>query len=127
VRFAGYKSGRELFDEVSRAMVVVFPSECYENNPRSIIEAFALGKPVVASNIGGIPELVRDGDTGMLFEARDGRGCAARLKALLDDPQLCAGLGARCRAYAQRRFGADAHYDALMAAYERAAAKRRAG
>ena len=48
--------------------MIVVPSEWHENSPISILEAMAYGKPIVASQIGGIPELVREGKTGLLFD-----------------------------------------------------------
>ena len=69
VDFLGYKGGGELEDEIRSCRFLVLPSEWYENNPRSVVEGFALGKPVIGANIGGIPELVRDSVTGLLFDA----------------------------------------------------------
>ncbi len=56
VTFVGYLSGAALHDEVRAARAVVLPSECYENAPMSVLEAYALGKPVIGARIGGIPE-----------------------------------------------------------------------
>src|SRR3972149_4769527 len=68
VNFLGYMKGEYLYKEIVKSKAVVMPSEWYENNPMSVLEAFALGKPVVGANIGGIPELVKDGVTGFTFE-----------------------------------------------------------
>lgn len=69
VEFLGYKRGKELTDFVSNAYFVVVPSEWYENNPMTIIEAYSVGTPVIGAKIGGIPEIVVDGKTGLLFES----------------------------------------------------------
>ena len=63
VQFLGYRKKKELAEQIKKSIFVVVPSEWYENNPFSIIEAFAMGKTVVGANIGGIPELVIDGAT----------------------------------------------------------------
>ena len=69
VEFVGYKRGKELTDLVSKAYFVVVPSEWYENNPMTIIEAYSVGTPVIGAKIGGIPEIVVDGKTGFQFES----------------------------------------------------------
>ncbi len=69
VEFLGYKRGKELADLVSNAYFVVVPSEWYENNPMTIIEAYSVGTPVIGAKIGGIPEIVVDGKTGYQFES----------------------------------------------------------
>lgn len=68
VEFLGYKTGRELTDLVSNAYFVIVPSEWYENNPMTIIEAYSVGTPVIGASIGGILEIVVDGKTGFQFE-----------------------------------------------------------
>lgn len=67
IEFCGYCSGSKLSDFISRSRAVIVPSQWYENNPMSIIEAFQLGVPAIGSRIGGIPELVIDGKTGYTF------------------------------------------------------------
>lgn len=67
VDFLGYKQGKELNDLVYNAYFVVVPSEWYENNPMTIIEAYSVGTPVIGAKIGGIPEIVDDGKTGFQF------------------------------------------------------------
>ncbi len=69
IHFLGYKTGRELFDLVTNAKYVIVPSECYENNPMTIVEAYSLGTPVIGAAIGGISEVVKDGHTGYTFES----------------------------------------------------------
>ncbi|MFO1426685.1 MAG: glycosyltransferase family 4 protein [Steroidobacteraceae bacterium] len=69
VRFLGYLSGSSLHDAVRGARGVVLPSEWYENAPISVLEAYALGKPVLGARIGGIPERIVEGETGRSFES----------------------------------------------------------
>ncbi|HHD83003.1 MAG TPA: glycosyltransferase, partial [Bacteroidetes bacterium] len=71
VSFLGYKSGEDLKEEIMCCSATIIPSECYEAFGRTIIESFALGKPVIGSRIGGIPELVKDGKTGYTFTPSD--------------------------------------------------------
>lgn len=69
VEFIGYKTGKELSDLVAGAYFVIVPSEWYENNPMTIIEAYSVGTPVIGAKIGGIPEIVIDSKTGFQFES----------------------------------------------------------
>lgn len=69
VEFLGYKQGQELTELVAGAYFVIIPSEWYENNPMTIIEAYSVGTPVIGARIGGIPEIVIDGQTGFQFES----------------------------------------------------------
>lgn len=67
IDFLGYRSGDELHSLIRAAKAVVLPSEWYENAPMSVLESYALGKPVIGARIGGIPEIVIDGETGWTF------------------------------------------------------------
>lgn len=69
VEFLGHRSGSELKNLISGSKFLVLPSEVYENNPLTILEALSMGIPVLGSNMGGIPELIRPGFNGLLFEA----------------------------------------------------------
>jgi len=68
IEILGYKTGEVLNQLIRDASFIIVPSEWYENNPMTIIEGYSMGKPVIGSNIGGIPELIQDGKTGFLFE-----------------------------------------------------------
>lgn len=80
VEFLGYCAGRSLWDLVRHSRAVVLPSEWYENAPMSVLEANACGKPVIASDMGGIPELIEHGRTGLIFPAGDVAALAELLK-----------------------------------------------
>ncbi len=97
VKFLGHLDGGELRDTVARSRCVVVPSEWYENSPLAIYEAFALGRPVVASRIGGIPELVVHEHTGLLFEPGNAEDLAGSLARLADDAQMARSLGREAR------------------------------
>lgn len=69
IEFLGYKTGVELYNLVRNARFVCVPSEWYENNPMTIVEAYSMGVPVIGANIGGIPEIIEERKTGFLFES----------------------------------------------------------
>jgi glycosyltransferase involved in cell wall biosynthesis len=98
VRFLGFLSGAKLNDAVVAARAVVAPSEWYENAPLAVLEAAALGKPLIVSNAGGLPELVVEGESGWSFEMASVDGLAAvlrRVAELADDDVAAAGRAAR--------------------------------
>ncbi len=123
VDFTGHLSGQALQREVAQAMAVVVPSEWYENNPLAVIEAFALGKPVIGARIGGIPELVRHQDTGLLFTSGDAQDLAAQIEALLSRPADAQAMGRRARRLVETELSPERHHAGLMAIYAQASAR----
>ena len=117
VTFSGYLSGRALYDEVARSVAVIVPSEWYENNPLSVLEAFALGRPVVGARIGGIPELVKDKETGLTFEPGNADDLCEKILALTADRSLCARLGENARDLVTSLFSPERYYARLMEIY----------
>ncbi len=71
ITFVGKVSGEEKNQLISSASALIVPSTCRETFGMVVVEAFAFGKPVIASRIGGLQELVRDGETGLLVEPGD--------------------------------------------------------
>jgi len=124
IRFLGYKKPTELAEDIRRAAVLVLPSEWYENNPRMIIEGFALGKPAVGARIGGIPELVRDGLTGFTFTPGDAIDLADKMTRLLSDSDGIVQMGQNARRLVEAELNAEAHYRKLMEIYEKAISNR---
>lgn len=118
VDFLGYVERGQLLQIVRKAMCVVMPSIWYENFPYSILEAFCLGKPVIASRIGGMPEIVRDGETGFLFEPGNSLALSERIQYLQENSSLVAEMGKQARARVEAEFDSDTHYDKLKRVYE---------
>jgi glycosyltransferase involved in cell wall biosynthesis len=84
--------------------VFALPSVAAESFGITLIEAMAAGKPIVASRIGGVPEIIDDGVDGLLFEPWDSRGLSEAVNTLLGDPGLAAEMGRRAHAEAEERF-----------------------
>lgn len=118
VQFHGFYAGAALKEAVSNAMFVVLPSEWYENNPRSIIEGFALGKPAIGARIGGIPELVVDGRTGLTFESGNVEDLREKIVSLASAPDKIVEYGKNARAFVERELNPEVHYEKLMAIYK---------
>ncbi len=124
VKFLGYKSGKELEDLIGGAMFTILPSEWYENCPMSVLESMARGKPVVGARIGGIPELVRHGETGLLFTSRDEEDLAECLQYMIDRPEKRRRFGAAARERIVREYNPELHYERIMAIYGDVISKR---
>jgi glycosyltransferase involved in cell wall biosynthesis len=103
---------------LAHARALVVPSICYEGQPRSILEAFAAGVPVVASRIGGLPELVEDGVNGLLVPPGDAKALADACSSLSDSSSVRMGQAAFERW--QRDFSPTRGLDALLSSYRAA-------
>jgi len=120
VIFDGYKSGDDLKNLFRNATFMVVPSEWYENAPMTILESFAYGKPVIGSDIGGIPEMVRHGETGLLFEMGNAQDLKAKIKEMLQSPSRITEMGQKARKIVEEEYNAELHYQRLKEVYEMA-------
>ncbi len=116
--FLGYRSDEELKDLVNGAAFVVVPSEVYENCSMVVLEAMALGKPVIGSRIGGIPEQIDDGRTGLLFEMGNVEELVAKMQALASDSILRAAMGQAAREKLEKYYSLTRHCRQLISLYE---------
>lgn len=104
--------------EMNRAVALVVPSICYETFGLVIVEAFASGTPVLASRIGALAELVREGETGLCFEPGNERDLADKISWALAHPEQMAEMGRNARAQYEVEFSADENYRRLMEIYK---------
>jgi len=125
VEFMGYKSGEELKKEIKSSIATVLPSEWNEPFGRAIIESFALGKPVIGARIGGIPELVKDGQTGYTFEPGNAIDLRAKIECLVSNHDKCIEVGKKGRRFVEENFGPERHYLELMGIYQQAIEKHK--
>lgn len=130
VQFLGFLTGDALKDEIRKSLFLVIPSECFENNPVSVMEAFALGKPVVGARIGGIPELVRDGETGYTFEPFSVEDLREKIDRMFGGQKVrrsegqeeteISRMGRNARQLVEGQLSTQKHYDGLMMIYREA-------
>ena len=120
VSFLGNLDRKRLADFYRRSRFLVLPSRCFEGFPMTVVEAMVQGKAVIASRIGGIPEIVDDGETGLLFKPGDGQELAEKIRYLWDRPDLCRRMGRAGREKALREYSPEKYYDRLMCVYEEA-------
>lgn len=103
VELLGSVEDEELLDEYARAQVLVMSSR-EETTPQVIAQAMACGLPVIASRVGGIPDMVEDGRTALLFSFGDLSACAEHIRRMLDDDAFRAGAERALRDQARTRF-----------------------
>lgn len=118
VIFHGYQQGESLRTLVSNSRAVVLASEIYENAPMSVLEGYAMGKPAIGARIGGIPELIKDTETGLLFESGDVdelADCLAYFSAL--DNRRVEEMGRQCRDVVTANFCSDIYMSRMLGLY----------
>lgn len=118
IEFTGFKSGNELESLIRKCKFMIIPSEWYENAPMSIIECMAYGKPVIGSNIGGIPELIENGRSGLTFKCKDSNDLANKINTLLDDKEIIINMGKESRRIAQDQYDKSIHYKKIIKLYK---------
>jgi glycosyltransferase involved in cell wall biosynthesis len=119
VHFHGHVDG--VGARLQKANAILITSRC-EGLGRITIEAMRSGVPIVATNAGGIPELIENGRTGVLYAPGDAAALAEAIEHLIASPQYAAGLGAAAKQWASQRYGAEQFADAIEAALRRAEA-----
>lgn len=123
VRFEGYQQGESLARLVQQASFVVVPSEWYENASMAVLETMAYGKAIIASRIGGIPEQVEDGGTGILVEPGNVEQLREAMVKLSENPPLRLALGRAGRERLEKHFSLQLHGERLLQLYEEALGK----
>ncbi len=119
IEFSGYMDEERLKSVIRDSMFVVVPSEWYENCPHSVLEAFALGKPVIGSDIGGIPELIEDGIDGLLFEPGNSEELSEKIAYLISRPRLRKQMGRNARKKVEEEYNPELYYERLMKIYQK--------
>lgn len=113
VHFLGFKNKDEVFALTYQCLFAVCPSEWYENLPFSIGETFLFSKPIVGSAIGGIPELVLDGKTGLLFQPGNVDQLREKLVQLWNNEPVVIELGKNARNHAYGMYNFETHWNKI--------------
>ncbi len=117
VKFMGEKWGKDMDRIIEESRFVVVPSLWHENFPYVVLQAFAMGKPVIGANRGGIPELIQDGERGYVYDAIDPSQLAAHMVALgTSDADVCR-MGRNAKEYADAEFNDGRFYTRLEKIY----------
>ncbi len=120
IKLLGQLSADDTQERMKRARFLVFPSRWYEPFPMTLLEAAACGVPAVAAGIGGVPELVVDGQSGLLFDPQDFAGLAEKADWAWTHPAEMAAMGSAARSLYQEKYTAEKNYELLMGIYQSA-------
>ena len=118
IEFLGYKQNTEVMDLMAGANFLIMPSLCYETFGLAIVEAFAKARPVIASRLGVMTELVQEGYTGLHFEPGDSDDLAAKVTWAIGHPAEMRTMGENARSVYVENYSAERNYDRLMEIYE---------
>jgi glycosyltransferase involved in cell wall biosynthesis len=117
-RYVGIKKGDELRKILIESTALVLPSIWYENQPFSILEAFAAGKPVIASDLGGMTELIKNSRGGLLIPPGNPDSLREAMHWIMEHPEHAKKLGKSAREYVLREHNSQIHYEKLMQIYK---------
>ncbi len=117
VEFLGPKYGDELVSVISKARFIVVPSAWYEVVGLVTVEAFACGKPVIGCRIGGIPEIILENKTGLLFDYNNHIELRDKMEKLYSDPELASDMGRHARLWVEKEYNPGLHFNRLMKLY----------
>jgi len=118
IHFLGFQSGQILSRWIAEALFSVVPSRWYDNAPISIYESFLHGTPVIASRIGGIPEQVKEGVTGLLFEPDSCNDLKQKMDWMLSNKDQLVQMGIAGQDYVKRELSIKNHMDSLINLFE---------
>lgn len=117
VKLLGYLNSDQMKEIIRTCKFVIVPSIWYENCPYSVMEALAIGKPVIGANIGGIPELVKDRRSGLIYKYDDIDDLAQKIKALFEEEMLVKEYGKNAKEDVNKLYGKDIYYKKIMHIY----------
>ncbi len=122
IELIGFTHGEGLKRLIRDSLATVLPAEWHEPFGLTVLESFAQSRPVIASRIGALPELIDDGIDGLLFDPRNAAGLRQQIQALHADPERTDAMGRAGRSKMLERFDAETHYHELMGVYREAGA-----
>ena len=116
--FMGEVAGSSVSEFLSASRFTIFSSRWYEVSPLSLVDAILQAKAVICARLGGLPEFVDDGSTGLLFTAGDSRDLTEKVRYLWERPELCRKMGQAGRAKVLAMFSPSANYTRLLDVYQ---------
>jgi glycosyltransferase involved in cell wall biosynthesis len=120
IEWLGSRPIEEVLERIGEAAFLVAPSQWYENFPRVFVEAFAKGTPVIATRLGAMPDIVKDGGTGLLFQPNDASDLALKVRQIVADPSTLSKLRKDARQAFVDNLTAATNHKLLMAIYKQA-------
>ena len=119
IKLLGYLNQDEVKKYIKNARFIVVPSIWYENCPYSILETQAIGKPVIGADIGGIPELVKDKENGLVYRYNSIDELETKMKLLFENKELAEQYGKKAKEYAEKFYNKETYYDKIIKIYEK--------
>lgn len=118
IKLLGYLSQEQVRHYIENSRFVAIPSVSYENCPYTVLETMEIGKPIVGSRTGGVPELIRDNENGLLFEKNDVDELSEKMRILFENDELAIAMGNKSRELFEENYSSEAYYEKLMKLYE---------
>jgi glycosyltransferase involved in cell wall biosynthesis len=118
VELLGFKGGQEKLEYLRNSMFTICATHCYETFGLVVLEAYASGKPVVASAMGALPYIVHPHETGLLFESQNANELAEKVRWLYERPDEIERMGRTARALVERKYDSSLRYASLNAIFE---------
>ena len=119
IKLLGFLNADQMKDTIRKCKFVIVPSIWYENCPYSVMETLAIGKPVIGANIGGIPELVKNEQSGLTYKYDDIDELANKMETLFNNKELVTEYGVNAKKQANELYGKDIYYKNIMSIYEK--------
>ncbi len=119
IKLLGFLPKDQMKETVRKCKFVVVPSIWYENCPYSIIETLAIGKPVIGTDIAGIPELVENNKNGFTYQRDDIQELSTKMEQLFTDQELVKTMGENAKKIAQESYTEDAYYNKIIEIYQK--------
>jgi glycosyltransferase involved in cell wall biosynthesis len=119
IKMMGFRAGNEKSEFLRGALFSIIPSEWHENFPVVALESFAAAKPIVAARMGGLPSIVADGETGLLFTAGDSAELGSKASYMFANPLEALRMGSRASELAQTKYSREASYRNLMEVFQK--------
>lgn len=117
VSFLGPKWGKDLDPIIKNCEFAIVPSEWYEPSPYVVLQSFAYGKPVVASNIGGLKDLILNNENGLLFKSGDSISLAQTIRNLMSDKNLIREMGVNARMILEKKYNSERYYSDTISVF----------
>ena len=125
VKLLGFLKSEEMKEKIRKCKFVIVPSIWYENCPYSVMETLAIGKPVIGANIGGIPELVKDNESGLIYQYNNIDDLKAKMEKLFNDQELVNKLGKNAKEQAVKLYTKEVYYNNIMEIYQKLIQKKK--
>lgn len=118
VKLLGYIDSDKVKEYVRKSRFIIVPSIWYENCPYSVLETLAIGKPIIGSNLGGIPELVKNNESGLIYTYNKPKELQEKMRVLFENKELADELGKNAKQIAKKEYSEESYYNKIINIYE---------